>query len=304
MHFYSQIQECVSFVQVCIHAIKQNDCSKEEIAKIYNALCKWDNWYENNRMNSEGLFLTFCGYDTGHDNSSRLKDYREYSRSFEPTGCVMPTKNNVLPVISIDVNAVVYGNRTGLSELAETLGLKKESKFWTEKAEKLKTTLLKKCYDPISDFFYDVDKNGNFIPVKSISITSLFIHKLFDKNFGKEFFYKYFTDEKYFGTEYPYPSVATSDKLFEKNFDGNSWNYFSQGLTMLRSILWMKDYDLDKYFKSNMEKWVSALTENADKRFPQELDPFTGIPSVCSEYYSSTMLFYLYSIRELQRNKT
>lgn len=34
-----------------------------------------------------------------------------------------------------------------------------------------------------------------------------------------------------------------------------------------------------------------------DVPFGQELDPVTGIPSPCSQYYSSTMLFYLYAAR-------
>ena len=296
---YSQIQECYSFVQVCIKAIEQNDCDKEQILKIYNALCKWDNWYEKFRMNKDGLFLTFCGYDTGHDGSNRLKDYDKYKYNFEPTGCVMPTDNAVLPVISLDNNAVVYGNRKGLEQFANSLGLTEQAKVWQTKAEKLKNALLKTCYDPKTDFYYDVDKNGNFIDIKSISVCALFMHKVLGKEEGKNFFIKYFTNPNYFGTEYPYPSVAVCDPLFEKNSEGNSWNYFAQGLTMLRATTWMEYYGLEQYQTLNMQKWLYSMTVNDQRKFAQELDPFTGEPSMYSEYYSSSMLYYLYCAKKL-----
>ena len=291
---YSQLQECVSFAQICLMAIKQNKCSREKTEKIYYSLCKWNSWYEKKRMNKDGLILTFCGFDTGHDQSSRLNRYgKKYVHSFEPTGCVMPKDSDVLPVISPDINAVVYGNRTTLAEMAKMLGKTDEYAFFSKKARSIKNALFTKCYDKKSDFFYDVDKNGDFIPIKSISVTSLFVHKLFDIKTGRKFFKKYFKNKSFFGTEYPYPSVAVSDKEFKKNSEGNSWNYFSQGLTALRSVLWMDHYGLHKELCKNMKKWLYALTVNKDTKFSQELDPFTGKPSRSSEYYSSTMLFYL-----------
>ena len=300
---YHQIQECVSFVQVCLKAVKQNNCTLEEIQKIYNALCKWDSWYKNNRTNENGLILTYCGFDTGHDNSSRLKDYGKYIHNFEPTGCIAPADSNILPVISPDVNAVVYGNKMGLNKFATILGLFEQAEKWKQEAEKLKQAIFDTCYDEETDFFYDVDKNGKFIPVKSISVTSLFAHKVFDKDYGKNFFNKYFKDKNFFGTEFPFPSVAVCDKAFNKNFDGNTWNYFSQGLTSLRTTLWMEDYELDKEFINLLEKWICALTIHKEKNFPQELDPFSGIPSCSSEYYSSSILLYLYGLKMILNQK-
>jgi hypothetical protein len=32
----------------------------------------------------------------------------------------------------------------------------------------------------------------------------------------------------------------------------------------------------------------------------QELDPISGVPTECSEWYSSTMLFYLYAAKRLE----
>ncbi len=48
------------------------------------------------------------------------------------------------------------------------------------------------------------------------------------------------------------------------------------------------------------EKWLEAWTRCYDSfKLGQELDPFTGEPSACSEWYSSCMLFYIYAARRL-----
>ena len=57
---------------------------------------------------------------------------------------------------------------------------------------------------------------------------------------------------------------------------------------------WMNENEMRK----NMRLWLDAWTAS-ELPFGQELDPFTGAPSVCSPYYSSTMLFYLYAAKEL-----
>ena len=79
---------------------------------------------------------------------------------------------------------------------------------------------------------------------------------------------------------------------------GNCWGYWCQGLTMLRSLRWMKACGLTAELHENMQKWLAAWTDS-ELRFGQELDPFTGKPSVCSPYYSSTMLFFLAAAKEL-----
>ncbi len=50
------------------------------------------------------------------------------------------------------------------------------------------------------------------------------------------------------------------------------------------------------------ENAAEARTEHFDLlKLGQELDPFTGVPSRSSEWYSSTMLFYLYAARRIEK---
>ncbi|MFA7672780.1 MAG: hypothetical protein WCY62_02890 [Clostridia bacterium] len=48
-----------------------------------------------------------------------------------------------------------------------------------------------------------------------------------------------------------------------------------------------------------MAAWIAAWCESDKLYFGQELHPLTGIPSDCSNWYSSTMLFFLHSLRRL-----
>lgn len=300
---YSQIQECVSFASVCLEAAEQNNLAEAELSDLYTRLKKWDEWLVKNRFNSDGLMMTFCGFDTGHDFSARVADFGKYEHRFYDSAEKYPADSDVLPVVMPDMNAVVYGNRRALQKLAKRLKLDEEATEWGVKAEKLKKRIYDYCYDEQEDYFFDVDKRGNKRKIKSIALSSLFVERVLDKEEGQRLFKKYFLSPEHFGTPYPYPSLSVSDKLFVKNLNGNSWNYFCQGLTMLRTLLWMDEYGFSEQLENNMEKWVGACVRNEDYPFSQELDPFTGKASTSSVYYSSTMLFFLHSIKRLGIDK-
>ena len=103
-----------------------------------------------------------------------------------------------------------------------------------------------------------------------------------------------------FYSEFPFPAIAKSDIGFERNREGNSWNYYSQALTVLRCTRWMDYYGFSKEFDAVLEKWVHQWAFSETTLFGQELDPFTGEPSACSQWYSSCMLVYIYAVRRLE----
>ena len=71
---YGQIQECVSFTQLCLEAFEVTK-DKELLKEAYEKCVKWDHWQVKNRMTlNSGLIELFCEHDTGHDNSRRLSD--------------------------------------------------------------------------------------------------------------------------------------------------------------------------------------------------------------------------------------
>jgi hypothetical protein len=273
---------------------------KDFLIKAYEKCKKWQGWYENVRMpNKKGLVEVFCGHDTGHDNSPRKTGVKYKGGAIDKDASSYPFDDDVLPLIAPDVNAVYYGTLTALSDMAYELGKNDEADVWKRKAEEVKENLMKICYDENDMFFYDVDKNGNKRKYLSISITNVLSEHIPDKAMAEEICKKHLFNPDEFYTEYPFPAVAKSDVGFEQNKTGNSWNYYSQALTILRCTRWMDYYGYAKEFDTVLEKWVRQWTFSKTTKFGQELDPFTGEPSDCSEWYSSCMLVFIYAVRRL-----
>lgn len=296
---YSQIQECVSFTRLCYEYYDMSN-DLEFLKYAYDKCVKWQEWQETTRMPSnKGLIEMFCGYDTGHDNSCRMDGLKYDGCAKDNDASVYPEEDDVLPVIAPDMNAVYYGTLMALSDMAKDLGKEDDAKKWSIKAESVKERLLEICFDKEDCFFYDVDKNGNKRKHLSISITNVLTEHLPDRELAEEIIKRHLINPDEFYTEYPFPAVAKSDVGFEQNKTGNSWNYYSQALTILRCTRWMDYYGYAKEFDTVLEKWVRQWTFSKTTKFGQELDPFTGEPSDCSEWYSSCMLVFIYAVRRL-----
>lgn len=296
---YSQIQECVSFGTLCFEACEQNADDPDFLRQCYEACCRWDKWLCDSRMTlGKGLIEMFCGFDTGHDNSGRLWDLK-YPGNICADGAVPPTDDPVLPVIAPDMNAVFYGDRMALSRMADKLGLADEAAAWREKAEEVRRKLFEICYDPEDQFFYDVDKNGNMRKVRSCSITNVFTEGVLDQQLADQIFERYMANENEFWTPYPFPAVSVSDPHWQQKLPGNSWGFYSQGLTALRTTRWMEKYGRFAEMEEIMRRWVAAWCASETIQFGQELHPITGKPSQSSQWYSSCMLYFLYAIRRL-----
>ena len=297
---YSQIQECVSFNRLCYEYYEMSD-DIEFLKYAYDKCVKWQNWYETVRMsNGNGLIEMFCGYDTGHDNSCRLEGVKYWGVAKNMDACEYPEDDDVLPIIAPDVNAVYYGNLTALVCMANALDNRDDAEKWSIKAENIKERLLEVCFDEEDLFFYDVDKNKNKRKHLSISITNVLSEHLPDRKLAEEIIKRHIINPDEFYTEFPFPAIAKSDIGFERNREGNSWNYYSQALTLLRCTRWMDYYGFSKDFDTVLEKWVRQWAFSETILFGQELDPFTGEPSVCSQWYSSCMLVYIYAVKRLE----
>ena len=297
---FSQTQECVSFGSLCLRACDLNPQDGDWLpARCYEALCGWDRWLCANRMTKKtGLIETFCGYDTGHDNSGRLNGMK-YPGNLGADASVVPADCPVCPMISPDLNAIFYGNRRALAAFARRLGKAEEAAAWDARAEEVRRLLFETCYDEADRYFYDVDKNGEMRKIKSISLTSLFIEGVLDRDLGREIFELHLHNPLEFWAPFPFPAVAMSDPTWVQNLPGNSWGFYSQGLTALRTLLWMERYGFSSEMEEMMHRWIAAWCASTTTQFGQELHPLTGEPSRCSQWYSSCMLYFLHALKRL-----
>ena len=284
---YKHIQECVSFGAICFETYQLTKDVKF-LQDSYEALKKWDNWLLSNRMTrNKGLIELFYEWDTGHDNALRLKGIPLQEGEGEPARWLAP-----------DMNAVFYGDRIALSEMAKALGKNEESEMWLKKANEIKQKMLELLYDEKDKWLYDVDVDENKRKYKTIMMSNVFAEHVLDQEMFDEIYNMYFKSEKHFDTYIPFPSTSVSDPLFVKNANGNSWNYYSQTLTALRAERWMPYYKKTEDYEKFLYKWLCAFTDSP-LPFGQEFDPLTGTPSESSPNYSSALLFYIRAMRKL-----
>lgn len=305
---YSQIQECVSFAKLCF-MVYQMSGDKEKLKKYYSASKAWELWLRKNRMTlGTGLIEMFYGFDTGHDNSGRLEgiscEGNYVKDGVRQNAAVLPPDDGITPIIAVDMNCNFYATRIALSKMADELGLSDEAAAWREKAAAVKKKLFEICYDEKDAFFYDTDRSLNKRPYRSSVILHPFLEGVLDKEEDKEVIERIYNEHiknpKEFWTKYPFPSMSYSDPSAKEHKPKNSWGYFTQGLIVLRCSMWMDSYGFKEDYDYILTKWVEAWTEHSDEiKFGQELDPMTGIPSQSSEWYSSTMLSYIYAVKRL-----
>lgn len=301
---YGWTQECVSVGSVCLEAIRQNSEDRAFLNRCYRGVRGWVEWLANTHMTrGTGLIEMFCGYDTGHDNSARLRALKyptEYTRDGQRMpGSVAPDDCDVLPMLAPDMNACFFGNLKALGDMADMLDLPAEAADWRKRAEIVRQKMFEHLWDEKDQYFYDVDKHGKKHKIRSIYITNVFSEGVMDYDLGNQVFDRYIANPREFWTPYLLPAVSISDPQWKQNLPGNSWGFYSQGLTALRSMRWMPKYGRTAEMEEIMRRWVSAWSHSTTTQFGQELHPITGEPSQCSQWYSSCMLYYLHAIRRL-----
>lgn len=257
------------------------------LAQTYNACVQWDAWlmrYRNTR--GTGLCEAFCEYDTGHDNSPRFKNLPKICLNGDAALCPPSDK---LPYLAPDLSASVYGGRVALAKMADHLGKVSEAAQWQEKAESLRQLIIKHCYDPEDQCFYDVDANGRFVKIRGDVLTRVLGEHVVDQQMFDAIYTRHIRNPDAFWTPFPLPSIAINDPLFDHDLPQNSWGGASQALTALRAPRWFEHYGKADDLCHLMERWVEAIL--AAPEFMQQLNPWTGEASTSAGYSPAMCVF-------------
>jgi hypothetical protein len=269
--------------------VAQLSNSESFLASAYNSCSRWDDWLVKNRNSrGTGLCELFCQYDSGHDGSPRHSGLPWQCPDNDPAKC--PDEDR-LPYLAPDLSACVYGGRIALAEMAENLGKPSEAQMWLEKAEEIRELIIKYCYDPEDECFYDVDPQGEFVRVKGDILTRLFSEHVVDQKLFDSIYNRHIKNSDAFWTPYPLPSIAANDDAFVKPIPQNCWGGASQALTALRTPRWFPHYGKDEDHKHLMKQWVEAIMRSP--YFMQQVDPWTGEFTDCkTRDYSPCMLVF------------
>ncbi|MBI4975937.1 MAG: hypothetical protein HZC28_00550 [Spirochaetes bacterium] len=294
---YWHVQCIYPFARCALEIAVKLGKDEKTFDSIYRCASKYDDWFVKFRNRSgSGLVEMYCEWDTGHDNSPRVMD------GGIPHGCPDKEAKNmpdlpIMPVLSVDLSAMLYGNRMALADLAARLGKGADEMRWNEKASELKSRMKEKLYDAADDFYYDRDTNG-LRKYRSEHITRLFMNRVLDQSEFDSIYNRYFTVDSEFWTAFPFPAMSVSDPHFVKECPKNCWGANTQALTVLRTLFWMEHYGKKKELHEVMYRWLKAFISH-DNKFTQEINPFTGAPVSNGTNYSPSLIMFIESAKTL-----
>ncbi len=276
-------------VPIAATALETADLLGDEcfLAQAYDACARWDAWLSRNRnTRGTGLCEAFCEYDTGHDNSPRFHGLPKECPGRDASVC--PNAGG-LPYLAPDLSASVYGGRRALAQMAERLGRTGEAEEWKERAESIRALIIKYCFDPEDEFFYDVDRYGEFVRIRGDAVTRVLGEHVPDQVLFDRIYKRHIRNPDSFWTPYPMPSIAADDPAFVKDLPPNSWGGASQALTALRAPRWFIHYGKGEDLRHLMERWVDAILAAPD--FMQQMNPWTGEFSTSAGYSPAMCVF-------------
>ncbi|MBP5640318.1 MAG: hypothetical protein J6X55_12610 [Victivallales bacterium] len=289
---FGQVQCVWAFTRCALEIAKKTHRPPEDLQRLYDAGVRYDQWFAKYRNHAgTGLAEMFCEYDTGHDNDPRVTD-DGIPRACPGKDAINMPDLPIMPVLSVDLSAMLYGNRIALAELATMLGKTAYAGYWATRASELASAIDKYLYDPIDNFYYDRDTRG-FRKYRTEHITRLFLnHVLPQARFDSIYEQHFLQQGKGFCAPYPIPSVAIDDPHFDKTCPKNSWGCNTQALTTERAILWMTHYGRKDDLVELLSRWMRAFIKY-DSKFPQEINPFTGAPIGDSGNYCPALIIFL-----------
>jgi hypothetical protein len=277
---------------------------KDYLLRLYKALEAHDAYLWRTRdSNGDGILETWCVWDTGEDNSTRLVTRNAPTRwpfEFPPGDPRMPDPQDpanmkrywgehakarlppprredvLVPFASMDVMAYSYEGRATLARIARELGNGRED-HWLREAAEVRRRLIERLWDPARHACFDRDRTGRRLEELVHNNIRCMWYGVFTQEMADAFIRHHLFNPDEFWTPVPLPSIAIHDPLY-RNDEGNSWSGQPQGLTYQRAIRALENYGHHAEVILLGRKLLPVLVRNGCK-FAQQLDAQTGRPS-------------------------
>lgn len=291
--FFRQIQLVTPLARSVWNHDQLHGKNKSFLQTMYKAMSCYDEWitkYRNTRKT--GCVEAFSTFDTGHDLSPRFwhvpdTPYKNDAASYHPD-------SPILPLLAPDLTANIYCQRKYLSLMAEELG--KSGAGWKAKEETSLECLFQYCYDEEDMFFYDRDRNDEFVKVQSDVLLRVMACEVGNRELFDKILRRYLLNTSKFFAKYPFTSLAMDDPRFDPFSTYNTWGGSSNFLSLIRA-----PHAFEYHHRYVELTWVqypilSALSRA--KRFGQTLSPWTGEEGF-TESYSPSILCLLDYVERL-----
>jgi neutral trehalase len=175
--------------------IYHKSANKKRVKDVLPTLHKYSEWIDSAFKKPNGLYKVPFSV-TGMSNSPREDAY-----------------------YSMDFNAMMAVNMLYMSAMADILNDKEASFQYKKQYFSLKTRINSLMWDGEDGFYYDIDKNEERVPVKTIAGYWPLLAEIPNDEKAERIIEK-LSDPQYFGTPHPFPSLAVSEKAFDEHGRG------------------------------------------------------------------------------------
>ncbi len=218
---------------------------KEDILKEqYERLKKYLLWNIKNRdSNHNYLFEWEINSDSvsnrcdesGMDNSTRF--------------------DNVVAMDTIDFSCFMANEAKYMSKISDIFKLEDEKKFWDTVFKKIKAAVNDQLWDDETHFYYDrILASGKFKKIQAVSSFLPLFSGICDEKRAK-YLVDYLTDEDYFGTTFPVPSISKKECVFGTDmWRGPVWINYNYMI-----IVGLMDYGYIDLARSIAKKTIEVL---------------------------------------------
>jgi hypothetical protein len=289
---FSQIQMVVPIAATALDTFKLTR-SRAFLEESYRACSRWDGWlirYRDRR--GQNLVELFCEYDTGHDNSARLRGLPKQCPGLDAKNCPdIPG----MPWLAPDLSATLFGGRVALAEMASILGDTKAASEWRDKAEATRRAILDRLFVRPDAAFYDLKTDGSFVKMRHDAISRVVGEHVVDQSTFDLIWKRQLGNPKAFWSTYPLPSAALDEPLKEPDKD-NCWGGPSQALTAMRTPRWMPHYGRTAEHRHLLRQWLEAQLRAGG--FFQQMNPETGVFLQDKGAYTPSALTFLMACRQ------
>ncbi|MGJ8584062.1 MAG: MGH1-like glycoside hydrolase domain-containing protein [Marinosulfonomonas sp.] len=289
---FAQIQTVTPLARSVWNHYKLNGQNRNFLKDMYTAMVANDHWLSQHRnTRGTGGVEAFCCYDTGHDASPRF--WHVPDSPFENDPAKYDPANPILPFIAPDLTANVACQRSYLGKIAKELDIEND---WQSQARASQDAVFRHCYCDDDDFFYDRDRNDNFVRVQSDILLRVLACEIGDNAFFDRMLRNYLLNTRKFFARFPFTSIAMDDPRFDPNFSQNSWGGPTNFLSIIRAAHAFEHHDRHTELTWVEHPILHALFGFDDS--PQTLDPKTGAQGF-TKCYSPSILCLLDFVERL-----
>jgi neutral trehalase len=226
------------------HNLYHKAANKKRIKEVLPILKRYNDWIEATFKHENGL----------------------YSVPWTATGMFnAPREKTVYP---IDFNAMMAINVLYMAAIADILNDKDSSFRYKKQYFSLKTRINSLMWDSDDGFYYDLDKAGKKIKVKTLAGYWTLLAEIPNEDKAEQLIAKLHNPE-FFGAPHPFPSVALNEESFSEAGDGYCGSVFPHlNFMVIKGLERYQQWDLARECAIRHLYFIldSMINEEADSK--------------------------------------